>query len=115
MACVPITPTHDTPVMLFGFSQYANVWSGRARTTTDLAHWVHVPAMNLAGLLDTLSQFPRLEILVMDIFNETLKELNPLDLSSSLDESISVFYNHLEKAFEILPKMKVIWLFILCT
>jgi len=98
---------HNTPVMLFGYHQYTSVWSGRARVSTDLVDWVHVPAKNLVTLLDTLSQFPRLEVLVLDVFNDLLRDLNPLDLTSSVGESVSGFYTHLEKAFEMLPKLRV--------
>jgi len=99
--------THETPVMLFGFQQYTAVWAGHARATTDLTHWVHVPAKNVVTLLDTLSQFPKLEILVMDVFNDLLKDLNPLDLSSALSETCAGFYHQLEKSFDTLPKLKV--------
>jgi len=93
--------------MLFGFQQYTSIWAGHARATTDLAHWVHVPAKNLVSLSDTLVQFPKLTILVVDVFNDLLKDLNPLDLSSSLTETIGQFYSYLEKSFEHLPKLKV--------
>jgi len=98
---------HETPVMLFGFQQYTSVWAGHARATTDLTHWVHVPAKNLVTLTDTIVQFPKLEVLVVDVFNDLLKDLNPLDLTSSLAESCSGFYNHLERSFDVLPKLKV--------
>jgi len=98
---------HDTPIMLFGFHQHTSVWSGRARASTDLVDWVHVPAKNVVTLLDTVSQFPKLEILVLDVFNDLLRDLNPLDLTSSLSETVSGFYHQVDKAFESLPKLKV--------
>jgi len=98
---------HQTPVMLFGFQQYTSVWSGHARATTDLTDWVHVPAKNLVSLQDTLSQFPKLQVLVVDVFNDLLKELNPMDLISSLSETLGGFYNHLERSFDLNPKLKV--------
>jgi len=100
---------HDTPVMLFGFQQYTAVWSGHARATTDLTDWVHVPAKNLVTLADTLTQFPKLEVLVVDVFNDLLKDLNPLDLPSSLSETLGGFYNGLERSFDVYPKLKVSW------
>jgi len=102
-----MTAVHDTPVMLFGFHHHTNVWAGRARSTTDLVNWVHVPAKNLVTLLDTLSQFPKLEVLVLDVFNELLRELSPLDLPASLSETVCGFYHTLEGAFDQLPKLKV--------
>jgi len=99
--------THETPVMLFGFQQHTAIWAGHARATTDLAHWVHVPAKNLVTLVDTVTQFPKLEILVVDVFNDLLKDLNPMDLSSSLNEACGGFYHQLEKTFDLLPKLKV--------
>jgi len=99
---------HDTPIMLYGFHHHTAVWSGRARASADLASWVHVPAKNLINLLETLSQFPKLEILVVDVFNELLKEIDPLSLTSSLTESAAAFYNPLERAFDLIPKLKVI-------
>jgi len=44
---------------------------------------------------------------VLDVFNELLRELCPLDLSTSLSESVSGFYHTLEGAFDHLPKLKV--------
>jgi len=41
------------------------------------------------------------------VFNDLLRDLNPLDLTSSLAESVSEFYTHLEKAFDMLPRIKV--------
>ena len=108
---------HETPVMLFSFQQYTATWAGHARATTDLVQWVHVPAKNLVTLVDTLAQFPKLEVLVVDVFNDLLKDLNPLDLSTSLAETLGGYYHQIERSFDVLPKLKVsltMWLTILC-
>jgi len=107
MALVQAVPVHDTPVMLFGFHHHTAVWAGRARSSADLTNWVHVPAKNLISLVDTLTQFPKLQVLVLDVFNEVLREVDPLSLTTSLSESMAIFYGHLEKAFELQPRLKV--------
>jgi len=98
---------HATPIMLFGFHGYTATWSNRARISSDLAKWVHVPAKNLVTLIDTVVQFPKLEVLVLDVFNDLLLDSNPLDLSSSLSETVSGFYDTFGRVFEILPRLRV--------
>jgi len=107
MAMVSTTPVYDTSVMLYGFHHYTAVWAGRVRSANDLANWVHVPAKNVINLIETLSQFPKLQVLVIDVFNDLFKDGDPLALSTFLSETVSEFYSQLEKAFEGLPRLKV--------
>jgi len=110
MAMVSTAPVYDTSVMLYGFHHYTAVWAGRVRSSNDLANWVHVPAKNVINLLDTLSQFPKLQVLVIDVFNDLLKDGDPLALSTFLSETVTGFYAQLEKAIEGLPRLKVSYL-----
>ena len=98
----------DSYVMLFGFHYHTAVWSARVRQATgELAGWVQFPAKNLVTLEDSLSQFPKLEVLVIDVFNEVLKDLDPLCIDSSLTAVLSDFYNYIEKAMVLLPGIRV--------
>jgi len=99
--------SYDSTVMLFGYHQYTSVWSVRARQTAELAGWVQVPAKNLVTLEESLVQFPKLEVLAIDVFNEVMRELDSLSIDASLTTVLSDFYSYIEKALVIVPNVRV--------
>jgi len=101
----------DSYVMLFGFHHYTSMWTVRARQPSGgLSGWVQIPAKNLISLEDSLSQFPKLDVLVIDVFNEVLRDLDPLGIDSSLTTVLSDFYSYVEKALTSMPGIRVSYL-----